>query len=517
MGIGILTPTTLPPRPPMPRQEDQDRAEYQMARWLMLKEKHGSIVEEWLVSYIDPDILKKWGEPDISYDLVAAYAKQLTTPGRYWKRPTLTHPDPSAEGLIGPKGAIAKAGYWTKMQRIEYFTIGIGDYLVHVSVDSRGSLVYRPVAPHNVILTWDEENPDRLVQVLELRVRWSDPEQRWHWAWDVYDISDPKNPSWRVLSATETEPQPDGTMAPMDLSSTFLVHADGESTGALVGAAYPFRDDDTGDLFIPYGHHSSADVIGWNIDELRGLHRATLHATTYATYAGRTALDATGPFSIVYGLEIGADIRFGEDGTPTSAGEPVRTIPITPGMVLSATAIAEKVGKLDFNAGVNLPALSKFVETYTSNAMRLRGLGGADAQKQAANPTSGSALYISDKGRREYSTATNPIFHRDDLGIVVISALVLNAFTGTSYPTDDDYSLVYAHVPLSPQEEANERDEDEWKLKMGLKSRVDIMIERNPGLSREQAIERLRRVHEDEAAIAAANATTEPDTEEEAA
>ncbi len=517
MALYCLSNHQTPTRPALPRAEDQRRSEYQLARFLMLDEEHADIVKEWMRCYVQDEVLEGWGEPDLAYDLIASYAHQLTTPGRYWQTPKCMGEDGS-EGVIGTDGAMMKGGYWTKMQRVEYYTVGIGDYFVHVSVNPEGKAIYRPVEPHNLTIQWDPDDPDKIVALLELRIRWSELEAKWRWAWDVYDLSDPANPSMRVLAADEVVVDENGQHVYADLSSQFVVHPDGVTYGAMTGAAYPYRDPETDELVIPYVHHRGADMVGWNLAENNGLHRATLHATTYATYTGRCALDATGEFAIYYGLEVGADMRPGEMGSPSSAGPPVRQIPIRPGMLLHGTVVGDKVGKLDFGASVNLPHLSAFLRGYMMDALKLRGLGASDVQKQAANPTSGAALHISNKEREEASEKRTPLFRKADEWAMRLTAILLNAFTGSTYPTSG-YTLVYAQPRKSPQEEASQREGQSWAMSEGLKSRVDVVLEHNPGMTREAAIAMLARVQADEVAVneaaSALGIETEFESEEE--
>jgi hypothetical protein len=63
--------------------------------------------------------------------------------------------------------------------------------------------------------------------------------------------------------------------------------------------------------------------------------------------------------------------------------------------------------------------------------------------------------------------------------------------------------IVYHEIQASPDELRNEREGDEWSVSNGYASQVDVMMRRNPGMSRPQAIAELKRIAADEAALEA--------------
>ena len=181
-------PALIPPRPQMPTRDDDFRARHQVARAQILRENFDDVLSAWLTNYVRAEVLDTWGQPDTSNVPLVSYCRQLTTPGRYYKRPSLSHPSAGAEGLIAPGGKMDQAGIFSKLQTVEYLTTGLGDYFVRIDHSDRG-LHYRLIDPANVYL---EKDPDSGETVLwwELRARYLPDECRYVWTFDAFYLGD---------------------------------------------------------------------------------------------------------------------------------------------------------------------------------------------------------------------------------------------------------------------------------------------------------------------------------------
>tara|TARA_R110002020_G_scaffold187199_1_gene385405 strand:+ start:45 stop:893 length:849 start_codon:yes stop_codon:yes gene_type:complete len=197
---------------------------------------------------------------------------------------------------------------------------------------------------------------------------------------------------------------------------------------------------------------------------------------------------------------------------------------ITPGTItFCETTGGVQPGVQIIGPGINLDSLSKFTRGYTHDLMSQRGVGGGlSVEKTGANPASGAALYISDRSRREYQEKTEPLYRRRDVELMEKSAAVCNLASGTDYPEDRAYSIVYATPPRSPQEEKEARDSADWNVANGYRSKVDTYIDRNPGVSREEALDQLADIGRESSIldgmiagepVAVAPIVGEPDTE----
>ncbi len=479
---------------------DEERSKHQRARASILDEDFDEVLNQWLEEYVAAEVLNTWGQPDTSNNPLVSYVNQLSTPGRYSRRPILHHPSGSAKGLLEPGGALDRAGWLTKAQTYERRTIGIGDYFVGLDVVG-GDLVLQLVEPADIYLEADPRRPDRAHHLWHLRPRFDSLRGSFRWTFTIYDLGNESHPAaLRVVSAT----QKDENGGYLDLSEAYL---DG---GALVGDAYPFRDKD-GRAFLPWVQYRSSDTGKmWHWSELRGLHRGTLHVATYATYAGRAALDATGSHVLTWNLQLpGADVRLSsgrpyDDGIGfTPGGAPIEQVPITPGAISACQVVEPGVqpGVSVVGPGINLAPLHAFVRGYIHDLMLNRGLGQASVEKVSANPASGAALHISDRQRREYQERVEPLFRACDLELIGKAAALLNRSTGTDYP-ESGYTIVYHRPPRSPGEEKDAREADEWSVTNGYRSKVDIYRARYPGLTEDNAITDLRRIAREEAIVA---------------
>jgi hypothetical protein len=121
-------------------------------------------------------------------------------------------------------------------------------------------------------------------------------------------------------------------------------------------------------------------------------------------------------------------------------------------------------------------------------------------EKTGANPASGAALYISDRQRREHQERTEPLYRRYDLELISKAAILCNLAHGSYYP-ESGYAIVYPRPERSPQEEKDARDAANWAVENGYKSKAQVFMMKNPGVSYDEAVEALVRVGLEEQAI----------------
>ncbi len=487
---------TQPQRPKMPTPEDQARSEHQEARLGILHDDWDETLDDFLKTVVDEDRLEAWGKGDTAANAIVSQTKQLTTPGLYGTAPDCRHPNPAGAALVGADGFLEKAGYWTRMQFVQFLTVGLGDYFLRFDVRNRG-LTLRNVNPHNVFVVRDPNDPTRLLEIWELRLRWWRQSEKWIYTWDQYSLgqeasihANAKEPSWRIVEALK-----DGSTGE-DVSNVFLVDGDG-NTGALTGNAYPYIDN--GEPYLPWGDYHAIDTGGqWNHFEKRGLHRGTLTNAAHWTYTGRSALDATGSCVLVSGLQpVGVDVKTAENGKGIS------NVQLSPGAIVYHQPIqgAQPWAKV-IGAAVNLPSLAEFSNLYEMKLAARSGMNPSDVVRQSANPTSGAALAISNASRREYSKMVRPIFRRSDLGAIGVQAKLVNAAKLATVPTSG-YSTTYHEIPLSPAEQRDLREQLDWERDAGLLSPVKQFQRLHPGSSSEDAIASIVAARVDEATIEA--------------
>lgn len=479
----------LPPRPSMPTEEDEERAVHQWKRWQVLKETWDNLLAAWLEEHVDIERLEVWGPPDTSANPLVDIAAQLSTPGLYGTRPAADNADELGKAIVGADGFLDQIRFFSKMQRVQFFTLGLNDFLVRWSVDEKSkSLRVRLVAPHLIYARAKPDDPGTPIEIWELRLRLLHEEgkgTRWIWAWDVFKLEDPAEggkPSFKVIvcdSATDSD------LSGTDLSSVYLT-SDAAPDGRLVGETYPFVDEDGKTPILPWTWYRSVDEgTLWAWTAKRGAFRGTLNTGLNWTYTQRAARDASGKTTIV----IGAKPPAVESKKSKTTGATVRSIMLTPGaaLFLEQDPDATQLLVQDVGPGGNLSDLSAYSSSYELRQAVRWGLNPADVQRLNNNPVSGAALFVTSKGRREFSRQVEELFRASDLAAFACAAALLRSAGVGAFPTTG-YSIVYAQIPESPQEQQAARDQTDWDLEHGVIGPLDVVKMRRPGLTDEQAL-----------------------------
>lgn len=482
LAVNYMNDSALLVRPTMPTTEDETRARHQAMRWRLLVERWDDDLLAYLGELIDERVLQSWGQVDTAANPIADICRQLSTPGLYGRRPTVRHTDARAETLVGAGGVLDRAGWYSRGQHLQYLTIGLGNLLVRFGVkDDR--LTYRFVLPFNVWVRSDPDEPERILELRELRVRQVDGRDTY--VWDAYQIDG--TPSYRVLVPSGEDDGRDVTQ---------------ETLGATYeGESYPWRKID-GSPCLPFVMYTDQDTgATWNHWLLHGLHRGTLNVAKAWTFAAHCAQHATGSHVMVWGLKPPVEVAHGGDRNGVRSD----TVQLDPGAIAyhqQQEGVAQP-GIVEIGPGVNLPDLLTFAQAAEARCWTRLGINPDDVTRKSSNPSSAAALMVSNQGKREKSAQYEPIFRRADLEAIACAAMVLRAHGLGDYP-EEGYEVIYYQIPTSASEQSDRRDEQDWELDHGLISLVDVYLERHPGSTREAAIAQLARVAQEQAAIAAA-------------
>lgn len=505
-----------PIRPKMPTDADQHRSEMTAARYLILTEQHDEVVDDWRKAHLGEEVNAAWGPSDLSSNPIAESCHQLSTPGLYGGQPTIRNSRGGADALIGDDGELRRCGYWTRMQWVQFLTLGMGDEVVlfdvalHDVVDDAGApsktaeLVHRLAHPFDVWTEPDEDRPDRVTGLAVLRLQY-DPVVRKHiYVWRRYLLPT----ATREASFAIVEAHPGGGFGD-DLSDRLLLRPDG-TYGPLIGEAYPYRWPDgplRGQAFIPAVVYRSADTgQSWNYLLKRGAHHGTLNSALYYSFAGHTARSASGSMVLLVGGSIkGAQTVRQPDSDPPRAPQ---SLAVLPGSIVEVHPHDPQtpVQVHEIGPGGNLEAVTNWARDYSLQQLVRAGLNPADISRQHANPTSGAALAISNAEKRQAMAQVEETFRRVDLEAIAKAAAMLRLFGGERYATlpVDGYTITYASIPESPSEAQERRDDIDWRVEHGHLSEVDAFCLRNPGASREDAIDAITRARVDRAMLDAA-------------
>jgi len=424
---------------------------------------------------------------DVSHNLLLSICDSLAQ--SYVRAPIITNPAP-AEALIGHDGALARAGYFALMSRVERDLYALREMLINVSVSPGGELVLRPVSPDNVIARADHNVPDRPVEIAELRLRHIEGRGQ-VWCYDVYSIGGV--PVYRVVGAG-------GDTSGKDLTFEAL------GVPPMIGEAYPFRDGE-GDPVLPYvfyhaqktGHLFDAYAFSDLVDGTQSL-GAMYSMLTHVVRA------ASWPQRVSVGLQV-AGLNTALDGRASE-------IVTDPASLLQMTTIEgfEGQGFLhQFNAGGDPSAIMDTISRYERGLVAAAGVPAADFQRISGDPKSGYAISLTREGLREMQRRVQPQLEGDgfngDTGLFRLCAIMLNRHAesvGESLGLPEDgYAITYQGVPETKEEKEAQRRGVIELLDAGLMSPVQAYQELNPGTTEEEAAAELAAIRGEPAAVEA--------------
>ncbi len=504
-------------RPPMPTLWDEERALQQAEAILILTGDWRVLQFNWQLARVGKERTRALGMPNTSVNTLSNMSRQFSTPGLYGVRPTFRHADSdAANALIEPNGMLDDAGWPTKMQVVQYLTLGAGDMLARFDVSRRtNKMTCRLVMPFNVYIRADPTDPTRTLELWELHLLWFPLEEMWRFVWEVFDIRDPENPSHRFHKA-EGRTASDGTGKKVGFLGD-------DVTGRFTepdADPYPWKLID-GSPIIPYPHWQEVDSgQTWNHMWRFGAFIGTLEVALLWTYANSAALNASDKYVITANLEpsgvqttAAGRTRIHGGGTLDesfgSAGDGMKFKVITPGAVDNYKVPSGTLPYLwQIEEGAILGELRNHAREAEMAEFIRWGGNPSDVTRQAANPTSAAALMVQDDKKEQFSRQVEPVFRRNDLEAVVVAAVVARAGGLGTFP-EDGYSVQYPAVRPTATQMKAERDDRDAKRKNKTMSRVDLYQAENPGTSEEDALEALAKIARQDSEIARRTAELE--------
>jgi hypothetical protein len=463
--------------------EDASRWERQRFCLFLLDQNYGdgaggeNNIRPQIDSFLGPERAALVPAVDFSNNALLTAAMQLTTPGLYNAAPQVMHQRMDGLDLAA---AMESAKYWLWMQRMQFLTVGMGDAILHFSLVN-GRLHLREVPCGAVVVEVAPDDPSRLVRFKELRLRdlrKINEALGIQWCWDVYRM-DPE-PEFYVESVGGV---------PVRHTNLLGLPADG-----IRGAAYTWRLKD-GTPYIPYNHYAISISGGyWHHNQVRGLARSTVKAMAFATAAGQSAFDSS------HSTAVGIDIIL--PGGPVAAtegagfgGMPASRVSILPGSLLSVTSEEGKQGSItQLRPSADLSQLRMWMAGEESALLTRLGLAADDVQFTAANPTSAASLAIRNRAKRMVCDRSKPFFRAADAHAFQIAGALLGL-------PEEGYSFAYQEIPDSPEDQKTQLESEQLELQMKLTSRVILYQRHHPGTSREDAIQALKQIDADEAAL----------------
>lgn len=414
-----------------------------------------------------------WGQVDLSANLYRQVWDAVAT--LYDQAPIVTHERRAGRQLAD---LVAKAGYWTRMPRIQRDTLGLREMLVRVDLES-GRLVYRSVTPGQVTAISDPNRPDVPVEIWEARLRTT--ENGLKWFWDHLRLG--ANPVYEVLDASGDD-------------------ASGFIDGRRAGDSYPYRLAD-GTPILPYVLYHAADTgCLWDSFSVLELVEGTYNTGVYYSHFGHVLRSAT--WRQRFGLDVEVETGAVEDAPENPGGlKRVRTDPSTL-LLLKSTSDAQGQSQLGtFEAPISPVEMIEAIRMYEQRLVSFAGVNAADQMRMSGDPRSGYAVSVSRDGQRQVQRRYEPMFRRGDEALLQTSAVLLNRGAAGAYP-EDEYRIGYRGIPLSGEEREAQRKHVLEQLEAGLLSRVAAYLELHPEASEDEA----RRIIAEAEAERAARAPT---------
>jgi len=457
--------TMTAPMPPAPGNPDESRrVEMSRNRYAMMEGRWQPILESYMETQLGSVRRAAMGLVDISYCALRTTSYELAT--LYDAEPDVRHnqlASPNIDRLVGSAGSIARSGLWSQMSRFQAYTLALREMWMRADVED-GRLVYRPVAPHMTMAEADPARPNVPTLFGELRLRQVDGQLLW--TFEVWDIRDASNPTYRVVEAL------DGWKFGRDL--TRLVHGatyDGanypaswrRSNGTPIIPAILYHASTYGDrLFDPFA----------NIE----LYTGSLQLGLFYSYLAHCIQDASYPQRYAVGVRV-AGMDASDLGSRAARSE-VTTDPTT---ILMLDPIAETSQPMmgQYQAGADVEKLEAVIAAVAHRLATDAGLAPSELQRTSGSARSGYAISLSQEGKRQAQRRYIMQFRASDEALVSLSAVLFNRWTEansepSTYP-EGGYSVIYREIPLSPQEMEARRKHVLEMLAAGLMSEVDAL------------------------------------------
>jgi hypothetical protein len=371
-----------------------------------------------------------WKTVDMSSNVLASTSSQLACV--YNQPPSVEHPDVTSRTTV--ERLLMRAGWSSLMQRFQRDLIGLRENVLHVTLgtDASGQMCVnlRPVAPHLVSADPDPECPERPIVLREARYRRHETHGD-GWYWDVYDVSDPTNGTYRILTPDRKR----------DVTAAFVA----EPTS---GASYPYVGR-SGRAYLPYVvYHASRTGQLWDSFFGCEIVDGTLQAGVHYSHLAHAMRSAGFPQrGFIGGRAVSSVVGEGETRRHEAIADPA--------LLLYVEADADFEGQpreFQFKPGADIGTMSEAISKYERRVASFAGLDGSDFVRMSGDPRSGYALLISREGKREASKQYELVLEHSDAQLFALVAVLVNGEQPSANLAEDGYGVRYRALPLSAEE-----------------------------------------------------------------
>jgi len=450
-------------------QDDRERWKEQSLRYRMLTGAHIEDLRDELRKLFAREIAADLEfHPDMSRNPLRMIIQQLSN--AYATAPDVSTEDPNAD--LSP---IISARLWSIQQRTETLTLGLNEAVVRLDFaywTGAKAVSYRTVSPDLVVMRADPMRPDQPIAVEELRPRIKTNTGETIWTWEVWDISDPENPTFRIDAVDDRGARRDATA---------------EFAPELVGR-YPYPSPDG--PVLPYVlYHAAVGGSLWDYRAGTEMVRGSLRLAALWSHWCDGYQNCSHPQRIAMDVDTQAGI------TKSIGGVSVDVVPIDRKSILKFRSTGPGGGSItSLTPAMEPKSAAEALRIYETGLAVYAGLNPSDLQVTQAQ--SGYSIVVSRAGMRRRMKAVEPSLRMSDQLLLSRAAMLANAYAGANLPTEPDaYIIDYRGLAESPEETKARADLVRSELDMGLISRVDALRTLHPEIDTdEKAIERLLRI-----------------------
>lgn len=454
----------LKPRPEPPKSE-AERIKHTALRDRILHDCWEDDARDTLAGTFSEEVRQYLPPPDISNNPGVSLCLQLAV--LYEEPPVVGTLDPT------PLAPLHLDRLWALMPRLDLWVNWLQEALIRVDPTTGGAPRARLVSPSDILVAVAlPESPTRPAYIEELRWRETDAggAPTGEWTVEAWDVREPTAPRF-----------------------TLFAYRDGQRIDATAQYVPDLAEDwpawarkADGSPVLPYVlYHRTVGTGLWDWRTSWGLVIGTLESAARWTSWNALARDCT------FGLRYLAD---GEVmGVGTEAG--ARVARVSGMSLLQIRSSGQTSARLE-----TLPASaspSEMAIAYESRDASLAehiGLTAADVHR-GSTAQSGYALVVSREGQRRAIRRRIPAAREGDLQMLALWAAVYNRTNGTTYPEDDgDWTIQYQAASLTVEERAARLALMKQEVEMGIRDPADLIMDRNPGMTREDAYEELRKI-----------------------
>lgn len=404
---------------------DGARWEHTRLRRRLLYGRQKEDIRQRIQSAIGSVRREAWGEIDLSSNPFLQTWRQLAT--LYRQTPRIMPPAGAEAAAV----AMAEAGYWSMMPRVQRDALGLREMLVYCDLDPDGRPVYQPTFPDLVeVLAVDPWEPTRPTALKVWRRDSSRPTYD-AWVGYVYDA------------------RGEGAYAAVDHNGSDVSAAVLGSEGYR-GSDYPWQVD--GRPVLPFvAYHAEDTGTVWDPYTGREVVEGTLQLGVLYTYYNHVVRNAAWGQRYVVGAQ-----PVGAASDPTGQRSEIVTDPAT--LLLLEPMDTDGQGQVmvgQWTPPVDPEKILRSIIQYERRLVEM-ATGGTQVTRETSDIRSGYSLAVSREAEDEARIGYAPMFARGDLAACKLTAGLLGAPTAgwsLTYPT---VNAVLAQRAASAGQEAPE-------------------------------------------------------------